>query len=522
MRISTALRRAVLLTTAGAFISCGDATGPHTPGIYVRSGADVSDTVFASPVDPLTVEVIGDDGAPVPGVVVRFQAVPLSDTRSPWSWGRTWVSLGDSITRADQQFIFDTTDVNGRASAYVQFGAVAGSGTMVTINAPALDMDATATFTIQPGAPAGVTVAPRDSAMYVGQSYALRGAVVDEWGNPRSDPVSYHVASTSSAVDLDATGTISAREIGRSYVAVTALGWTDSAWVSVVPHGRFAAVKAHRITGDTASLVLMNMDGSDARWFPVNYWAEPHPDWAPSGTSLTVEDGGHYPGFDPRIVTFDADGATHSIVDSTLGLQAEFFPQYSTDGEWIYFAGRPPNVQGHTELWRVHPDGTGAERIGEPAGYYEGDTQPSPSPTGRRVVFTTSRFKCCYGLTVRVLDMTTGAIDSLGAQNGKPIPGLTPLWSPVDENLIVYGNGNPKYTNVNALTLFAMRPDGTDRHAITPPDIAVRPSFDWSPDGKWMIAQSFDTDVLELIEVETGRILPLGFTKGMTQPAWKP
>lgn len=521
MRISTALRRVVLLTVAGTIVSCGDATGPHTPGIHVRSGAEVSDTVLASLGDPLVVDIVGDDGAPVPGVVVRFQAVPLSGTHSPW-WGTTWVALGDTITGADQQFIFDTTDANGRASTYVRFGAVAGSGTMVTINAPALGMDATAAFTIQPGAAAGVTIEPRDSAMYVGQSYSLRGTVVDEWGNPRTDPVSYRVANTSAAVDLDATGTISARQIGRSNIVVTAGEWSDGAWVSVVPQGRIAAVKAHRITGDTASLVLINLDGSDARRFPVNYWAEPYPDWAPSGTSLVMEDGGHYPGFDPRVVILDADGATRSIVDSTLGLHAELFPQYSTDGEWIYFAGQPPNVQGHTELWRVHPDGTGAERIGEPASYHEGDTQPSPSPDGQRVVFTTSKYSCCFMLTLNMLDVATGAIDSLGAENGNTIRGIAPRWSPADENLIVYGYINDRYNNTGALTLYTMRPDGTERRAITPPDIAVRPSFDWSPDGKWIIAQSFDTDVLELIEVGTGRILPLGFTKGMTQPAWKP
>lgn len=521
MRIRTALRPVVLLAVGGAIISCGDSTGPGTPGMEVRSGADVRDTILATLGAPLVVGIFGNRGEPVPGVVVRFQAVPVSGTHAQWP-GSGWVSLGDSITRADQQFIFDTTDALGRASAYVRFGPVAGSGTMVTINAPALDLNATAAFTIQPGAPAGVTVAPRDSALYVGQSYTLRGAVVDRWGNLRTDPVSYQASRTSAAVDLSATGTISAREIGRSHVVVTAGAWRDSAWVSVVPHGRLVAVKAHRISNDTAFVVLMNLDGSDARLFPISYWAQPRPDWAPSGENLVMEDGGHFGAADNHIVVFDLDGTTHQIVDSTLGLQVQFYPQYSTDGAWIYFAGGPPNVQGHTELWRVHPDGTGAERIGQPASYYEGDTQPSVSPDGRRVVFTTDRFPCCYGLTVRVLDVTTGAIDSLGAQNGTPLPGLTPRWSPVDQNLIVYGNRNVNSTNVNALTLYAMRPDGTEKHAITPPDVAVRPGFDWSPDGKWLIAQSFDTDVLELIEVGTGRILPLGFTKGMTQPAWNP
>ncbi len=83
MRISTALRSVVFLTAAGAIIPCGDATGTHTPGLYVRPGADASDTVLATLGDPLVIQIIDEEGAPLPGIVVRFQAVPLSGGRSP-------------------------------------------------------------------------------------------------------------------------------------------------------------------------------------------------------------------------------------------------------------------------------------------------------------------------------------------------------------------------------------------------------------------------------------------------------
>jgi WD40 repeat protein len=54
--------------------------------------------------------------------------------------------------------------------------------------------------------------------------------------------------------------------------------------------------------------------------------------------------------------------------------------------------------------------------------------------------------------------------------------------------------------------------DGTNPRAVTPASRTYRASsIDWSPDSKWLIARSV-AGVLDLVEVETGRVLPLGYT----------
>jgi hypothetical protein len=46
--------------------------------------------------------------------------------------------------------------------------------------------------------------------------------------------------------------------------------------------------------------------------------------------------------------------------------------------------------------------------------------------------------------------------------------------------------------------------------------------IDWSPDDRWIVAYADDTRRIELVEVATGRAIPLPFTENFTTPSWKP
>ena len=101
-----------------------------------------------------------------------------------------------------------------------------------------------------------------------------------------------------------------------------------------------------------------------------------------------------------------------------------------------------------------------------------------------------------------LLDLATGAMTPLN------IAAATPRWSP-SGNWIVYGTGG---------TLRLVHPDGT---GVT--DVAGARPFDrradWSPDAEWLLARSATR--LELIEVKSGMILPLGWATGLIRPAFK-
>lgn len=114
------------------------------------------------------------------------------------------------------------------------------------------------------------------------------------------------------------------------------------------------------------------------RWSPdgsqLTYWRDPYDDGAPTGTAAFV---------------IDADG-THErrLTDPTMFAgEADWSP----DGRWIVFDTYPLAEFGSSEvsnLYRIHPDGSGMEPL---TNYTDADqraTQPRYTPDGRWIVFT--------------------------------------------------------------------------------------------------------------------------------------
>ncbi len=56
-------------------------------------------------------------------------------------------------------------------------------------------------------------------------------------------------------------------------------------------------------------------------------------------------------------------------------------PDYSPDGQWIYFNS---SRSGLMQIWRIHPDGSGLERVTDEP---HGNWFPHPSPAGDRVLY---------------------------------------------------------------------------------------------------------------------------------------
>jgi len=63
--------------------------------------------------------------------------------------------------------------------------------------------------------------------------------------------------------------------------------------------------------------------------------------------------------------------------------------------------------------------------------------------------------------------------------------------------------------------------DGTGAHQVSPAGRGYEEeSLTWSTDGAWLVARAAGT--LELINVNTGAALPLGYATQFVEPAWKP
>lgn len=88
-------------------------------------------------------------------------------------------------------------------------------------------------------------------------------------------------------------------------------------------------------------------------------------------------------GFDYGLYTIPTDGGA----DETLllpGVPVDG-PEYSPDGAWLYFNGEiGAQVPGHSQLFRMRPDGSGVERLthDERVNWF-----PHPSPDGRWLLY---------------------------------------------------------------------------------------------------------------------------------------
>lgn len=469
-------------------------TPPEAPSLRVVAGAGVSDSILTRPNQALVVEVRGEGGVPQRGVVVRFEPVPVADGSS-----NPQVYVGRLDQYAPSTLAVDTTDEQGRVRALVRLGYVAGEG-KVAVVAPALGLVDTARYTILPGAGVRLAVQPRDTAVFLGGSYALRAAVVDRHGNRRPDAVGFNAGTSLASTSRE--GIVTGEAYGRTMLIAHSGRFADTVRVSVVPRGMLAGTG----TGlPGRNLAVINLDGSGFRIVAqTNWYSDLAPVWNPTGSEILYQDAG------PILQRVDMAGkVTHVIPDSRF--VSTGWGRFSRDGQWIYFSARPAG-SGSSTLWRARADGGGVVQVGPTSGgsdYYDESTHPSPSPDGTRLAYWASR----YGSGVlRVLNLGTGGYFTANVQNPR-----APRWSPVSDT-IAYVDATQE-----ALYVVSSTNGGVNPRRVSPAGRRYSTSsVDWSPDGKWLMARSSTDGRVELVEVATGMAVPLPFSITLLEPAWRP
>jgi Tol biopolymer transport system component len=469
-----------LFLTAALLAACDDSTRPGDfPPIRLVAGADASDTVQSVLTQALVVEVNGE-GGPLPGTVVRFQSVPINPNDT---WGGMTALLSPPDRNAFGSFISDTTDENGRSFVLVQLGTKAGVASIV-VSVPDIGVEDTAHFTVLPGNAYSVKALPKDTTLYVGNSFVPRSTVVDRFQNPIDGPVTY--TPVGDAVTF-ADGKAKAAQLGRALLVASFDSLADTAVVSVVPMMTFGAIRA-------GAVVMANADGSGYRVLaPAVAGPDPYTtDWTPSGDGLVFDHGGGSGPVD--IVELDGTLRTVSASDD-WGL----YPEVSPDGSWVYFSRGTFGW----DLYRVHLDGTGEEAV--PMNTPGSDVAPSLSPDGKRLVYVLTDPGRDH---LMLLDLGSGETTDLH------IFGHTPAWSPDGTRIA--------YVNSTDFTLHTVAPDGSDDRSIGTATDRYDFGIDWSPDSKWVIARNMSRNWLEIVEVSSGLSFPLAFTTGYRGPSWKP
>ena len=454
----------------------------------IVSGSGASDTVLAILSQPLVVEVRDPTGQPRAGIVVRFEAQPIEATAREPS-----VDVRRISTDAFKASMAASTDSSGRAAVQVQLGRRAGSGS-IAITAPELGFQDMAQYTIKPGALTTLKLAPADTLTYTERSYPLRVYLSDRWGNTRADSIRF---SAGPGVSVSADGRVTAQSVGRTFIAAEAAGVVDTARLSIPPQGTIAGISGPLYQ---ESVVVLNLDGSDLRKVaPLKTYSQrTAPHWSPSGSELVFHNWLN----EIHAYVTDVSGNVRRLI-SAGGPGNEVYPRYSRDGEWVFFSGGE-DVRS-LSIWRVRANGSSPQRIGPPGTLSRSDTDPSPSPDGTRVAFVAVQPGPNWN--VRILHVASGRVDS------PAISGVAPRWSPKEDVIA--------FIDV-AGRVQVMSPDGAAIRTVSALGRLYAAGLDWSPDGRWLIAQQRANARFDLIEVATGTTIPLPFSIPLEQPAWKP
>ena len=141
------------------------------------------------------------------------------------------------------------------------------------------------------------------------------------------------------------------------------------------PDGATLAISAKSETGASCIYLLPVAGGEPVRVTPLtpSWWHS----WSPDGLRLAYASAR---GAGPvAIRTCRLDGSDEVLV--TDAFDHADGPDHTPDGAWIWFNGER---DGSVDLWRIRPDGTGAERMTSRATV---DWFPHPSPDGRLVLY---------------------------------------------------------------------------------------------------------------------------------------
>jgi Tol biopolymer transport system component len=190
----------------------------------------------------------------------------------------------------------------------------------------------------------------------------------------------------------------------------------------ISPDGSMIAISDKTMSGKSC-IYLLPSEGGSPRQVTKNlpsYWHG----WSPDGTHLA------YCGIRDNvfdIYTIPVEGGDERRL--THGEGRNDGPDYSADGQWIYFNS---SRTGLMQIWRIRPDGTDVQQITDDN---YGNWFPHPSPKGDKVLllsYDADVFDHPRDLNVRLrlMDMDGGSLVTLFELFGGQGTINVPNWSP--------------------------------------------------------------------------------------------
>jgi hypothetical protein len=490
------------LSLTVAFACTVDIGAPNkVPRIGVVSDISRTDTIDTEPSKPIVIAVSDSTGSLRTEVTVNIAGVPVPG-------GDLGMLVIDQNGGANSSTSLVSS--GGQVSFKVIFGRRAGQWPMI-ITVPELKLADSLWFTVKPGAPAYVTLRPAQAVVLVGGTYQQSATVIDRGGNAPNPAPSLTFSTIDPTVTVSAAGVVTGAAYGLAGVKVTSGILTETAVVSVVPSGRLATISLLPGATTDPAVTVMATDGSGPRRYPSPQDVSAAA-WSPDATRMYYVGTSRDANPTQRIYSLAiSDGAINTLIPDTVSALSGaklISPAVSFDGTWIYFATQiAQNGPTSGEIWRAHPDGTGAERLvsGAVAGSpYVVRTSPSPSPDGTRLAYvekTTSPTTTAND--IKILDLQSGSTLTIRGSGADEI-----RWSPSGDRIATKGGAG----------LYVVNADGSGLTQLIQ-NVDTFAGLDWSPDGRWLLANIYGVATI-LEPTTTGLRLPLNL-RGVGQ-SWSP
>jgi Tol biopolymer transport system component len=170
--------------------------------------------------------------------------------------------------------------------------------------------------------------------------------------------------------------------------------------------------------------------GGEPRLLTENPWSYFH-GWSPDGKTIAFTRPDRKGG--GNILSIPVEGGAEKELTTGGGISDD--PDYSADGQWIYF--NSDRAGGLMQIWRMRPDGSGAEQVTSDE---FNNWTPHPSPDGKSVLIL-SYEKGVRGhptdknITLRILNLADNKIRVLVSLVGGAGSDNVPNWAPNGKHL---------------------------------------------------------------------------------------
>jgi sugar lactone lactonase YvrE len=311
--------------------------------------------------------------------------------------------------------------------------------------------------------PATITaITPGDTVIAVGDTLQFRAIGVDPRGNQLVAGATIGWRSESTAVTITESGLARGIQFGHAVISA-GHPTSPSTHVEVAIEAGRPLPSGEIAFADRGSIYVTDMYGNRRA---VAGAGSTNPSWAPDHSRFAYVRNGR--------LSIRENGRERVI--QTPRIRGITWPEFSADGQWIYFIGEDKRVN------RVRLDGSGLETLAADVQY--GVTS---SPSGDAVAYRVNN-----GLTVQPIG------DAPRFFRLAPLIANTPKWSPSGEWISFVSDG-----------VWVIRPDGTGLRRLVAG--AFHDGVSWSPDGRWLVAVG---STARLIEFETGMVTALPFGEG--------